>query len=213
MNNRIGLLLKVKDVTASKFAEMIGVQPSNISHILSGRNKPSLDFITKVCDTFPDISIDWLMFGRGSMFLQQSEQIIPQQKDVEKEIVSDHQQIQHSSSFPDLFSQDYPSENVTNPTQNTSDDEYEKFDDLTEEEEKDLPAEEEIEHKNSVHDNANENFKTENFHKEIVEATPAEPKDNIVSEDKQRKEVIKPVKIVLIYPDDTFEIIESRERR
>ncbi len=67
MNNRIAKLLDVKDVTASKFAEMIGVQPSNISHIISGRNKPSLDFILKVIETFPDISLDWLITGKGNM--------------------------------------------------------------------------------------------------------------------------------------------------
>lgn len=51
--------------SASSFAEKIGVQRSSISHILSGRNKPSLDFILKVLHTFPDVDLYWLFNGKG----------------------------------------------------------------------------------------------------------------------------------------------------
>ena len=51
--------------TASSFAEKIGVQRSSISHILSGRNKPSLDFILKVLATFPEVELYWLLNGKG----------------------------------------------------------------------------------------------------------------------------------------------------
>ena len=60
MNNRIQLILKTKDISASKFADEIGVQRSSISHILSGRNNPSLDFIQKILKRFPDINSDWI---------------------------------------------------------------------------------------------------------------------------------------------------------
>lgn len=52
--------------SASSFAEKIGVQRSSISHILSGRNKPSLDFILKILHTFPEVDLYWLFNGRGS---------------------------------------------------------------------------------------------------------------------------------------------------
>ncbi|SFD07300.1 helix-turn-helix domain-containing protein [Algibacter pectinivorans] len=52
--------------SASSFAEKIGVQRSSISHILSGRNKPSLDFILKVLSAFPEVDLYWLFNGKGA---------------------------------------------------------------------------------------------------------------------------------------------------
>jgi len=68
MVNRINLLLKAKNITARQFAEEIGIQPSGMSHILSGRNNPSLDFVMKVIRRYPEIDINWLMFGKGEMY-------------------------------------------------------------------------------------------------------------------------------------------------
>lgn len=69
MIDRINLLLKAKNITARQFAEEIGIQPSGISHILSGRNNPSLDFVLKVMKRWPEINISWLMFGKGEMYV------------------------------------------------------------------------------------------------------------------------------------------------
>lgn len=66
MTDRIKQILEHKKLTASQFSNMIGVQPSSLSHILSGRNKPSLDFIQKILKTFPEIDADWLLFGEKS---------------------------------------------------------------------------------------------------------------------------------------------------
>lgn len=68
MVERIDLILKAKNITARQFAEEIGIQPSNMSHIMSGRNNPSLDFVMKVMRRWPEININWLMFGKGEMF-------------------------------------------------------------------------------------------------------------------------------------------------
>ncbi|MGD0711853.1 MAG: helix-turn-helix transcriptional regulator [Bacteroidales bacterium] len=70
MNSRIQLILKTKNISASKFADEIGVQRSSISHILSGRNNPSLDFIQKILKRFPDINSDWILTGKGSMYIE-----------------------------------------------------------------------------------------------------------------------------------------------
>lgn len=51
--------------SGSSFAEKIGVQRSTISHILSGRNKPSLEFVLKVLSSFPEVELYWLMNGKG----------------------------------------------------------------------------------------------------------------------------------------------------
>ncbi|WP_458626691.1 helix-turn-helix domain-containing protein [Winogradskyella sp. PC D3.3] len=64
-----GRLQKVIDYyseSASSFAEKIGVQRSSISHILSGRNKPSLDFVMKVLHTYPEVELHWLIDGKGN---------------------------------------------------------------------------------------------------------------------------------------------------
>ncbi|MFI3261861.1 MAG: helix-turn-helix transcriptional regulator [Rikenellaceae bacterium] len=68
MKERLSILLSVKGLTALKFAEIMNVQPSSISHLLSGRNNPNYDFILKLIERFPDISPDWLLLGQGDMF-------------------------------------------------------------------------------------------------------------------------------------------------
>jgi len=67
MNNRIALVLKAKNISPSTLADELGVQRSGISHILNGRNKPSLEFIQKLIKLYPDISIQWILFGEGQM--------------------------------------------------------------------------------------------------------------------------------------------------
>ena len=67
MIERIQLILKTKNLSPSQFADEIQVQRSSISHILSGRNKPSLDFVTKILSTYPEINSEWLMFGKDKM--------------------------------------------------------------------------------------------------------------------------------------------------
>ncbi len=68
MIDRILLILKTQNLSSSQFADEIGVQRSSISHILSGRNNPSLEFVTKILKRFPDINSDWIIFGKGSMY-------------------------------------------------------------------------------------------------------------------------------------------------
>ena len=62
---RLQKVIDFYDETASSFAEKIGVQRSSISHILSGRNKPSLDFVMKVLHSYPDVELYWLLNGKG----------------------------------------------------------------------------------------------------------------------------------------------------
>ncbi|MDX1362904.1 MAG: helix-turn-helix transcriptional regulator [Arenibacter latericius] len=63
---RIDRILKFYDLSASIFADKIGVQRSSISHLLSGRNKPSLDFVMRIAKTFPEVDLYWLLYGKGS---------------------------------------------------------------------------------------------------------------------------------------------------
>ena len=68
MKERILEFLKAENKSSAQLAEEIGVQPSGISHILSGRNNPSLDFILRMLEKYHYISTDWLLFGKGSMY-------------------------------------------------------------------------------------------------------------------------------------------------
>lgn len=63
---RLEGLLHYYALSASAFADKINVQRSSISHLLSGRNKPSLDFVMKVVRTFPEVNLYWLLNGKGS---------------------------------------------------------------------------------------------------------------------------------------------------
>lgn len=64
IKERLAHILRAKNLTATQFAEMMHIQPSNVSHLLSGRNKPSLDFLVKLKDIFPEYSFDWIILGK-----------------------------------------------------------------------------------------------------------------------------------------------------
>lgn len=68
MQERLNQIIEQKGLTATKFATLIGVNASTISHILAGRNKPGFDIINNIAKTFPDISLSWLITGNGSMY-------------------------------------------------------------------------------------------------------------------------------------------------
>ena len=70
---RLGLILSHYELSAAAFADAIGVQRSSISHVLSGRNKPSLDFILKVVQRYPEVNLYWLLNGKGSFPERKSE--------------------------------------------------------------------------------------------------------------------------------------------
>ena len=63
---RLRRILSHYGLSAAAFADRIEVQRSSISHLLSGRNKPSLDFVLKVVQTFPEVNLYWLLNGQGS---------------------------------------------------------------------------------------------------------------------------------------------------
>lgn len=64
--SRIRKLISHYGHTISTFADRVGVQRSSISHVLSGRNKPSLDFVLKVIEAYPEVDLYWLLHGKGN---------------------------------------------------------------------------------------------------------------------------------------------------
>jgi len=67
MIGRIKKIIELKQINAAQFADEIGVQRSALSHVLSGRNNPSLDFMLKIKQQYPEINLDWLLIGSGNM--------------------------------------------------------------------------------------------------------------------------------------------------
>ncbi len=72
MKTRIQSIIDHYRLTPSRFADQIGVQRSAVSHILSGRNNPGLDFLAKILDNYAEISGDWLITGKGEMLKKKS---------------------------------------------------------------------------------------------------------------------------------------------
>lgn len=86
---RLETIFEYYGLSASGFADKIGVQRSSLSHLLSGRNKPSLDFIMKIAEVFPEVDLYWILNGKGNF---------PKSDSIEKEILI-------SESTPSLFSE------------------------------------------------------------------------------------------------------------
>ncbi len=95
LNDRISKIIEYSQLSASEFADEIDVQRSNISHITSGRNKPSLDFLIKIKNRFPELQWNWLIEGNGEMLISNEVQSSP--FEISKEIKT-------TTSIPDLFS-------------------------------------------------------------------------------------------------------------
>ncbi|MDY0779593.1 helix-turn-helix transcriptional regulator [Tenacibaculum sp. IB213877] len=117
--NSEGIIFRLKEVlehyslTSSTFADTIDVQRSSISHLLSGRNKPSLDFVMKVVNKFPDVDLYWLLYGDGSF---------PKKKEEKKKIIetiSEEIQKEDKIETPTLFSENMINEPEVEKVSNT----------------------------------------------------------------------------------------------
>ena len=116
MKNRIAEIIKKEELTSLKFANLIGIQPSAVSHILSGRNNPSMDVIQKILNTFRTINSDWLILGVGAMYRETGE--TSKRQSVEVKITPNKPQM--PSLFADEPENDteYHKENASTATQN-----------------------------------------------------------------------------------------------
>jgi transcriptional regulator with XRE-family HTH domain len=97
MKDRLLKLIESEGLTPSKLADELGVQRSNISHILSDRNKPSYDFIVKILNRFTGINADWLITGKGSMI--KGENIVTQ-KIVQPDLFTNYPEVSYNNINP-----------------------------------------------------------------------------------------------------------------
>lgn len=123
MKDRLQKFLNYEGLSRSNFAQIMGVQQSSITHILSGRNKPSFDFIEKMLQRFPKIAPDWLIMGKGSMYRTNESSSNPQSK---QEILI------HQPTIPQLenLNQDtsnIPQQTIPNSSANTTETLFNSF--------------------------------------------------------------------------------------
>lgn len=98
--DRFRYVMKVYNETPSSFADKIGVQRSSISHILSERNKPSLDFIQKILEHYPKVDAQWLINGKQSSQTQLSPEVEINQ--VNKEVKKPVEKTEESDAIEKL---------------------------------------------------------------------------------------------------------------
>lgn len=105
MNQRIANFLQSENKSAIQFAKEIGIQSSSVSHIISERNKPSLDLVLKMIKRYPYLSKDWLLFGEGDMYLDDSSDNFPSLKEKhieEKKQTSEEENVFQSAADSNL---------------------------------------------------------------------------------------------------------------
>ena len=115
MINRIEQLIDALGITQKDFAQQIGTSAAALSHITSGRNRPSLELVLKILNKHPNVNSDWLLFGKGSMVKQHHKDI---QDSAVREVVRveykhDPKPIDHITVFSDdnTYCTFYPKQN------------------------------------------------------------------------------------------------------
>ena len=111
MKERIKKIMESENMTPARFADSLQIGRAVISHILNGRNNPSLDVITRILTQMPDIDSEWLLTGLGSMY--------------KSEMNTQSTEIKNQSNLPDLFSQ--LSQDNENSVYSTKDSESPKY--------------------------------------------------------------------------------------
>lgn len=107
---RIEEIRNLHQLSAAAFAAQIGVQRSAMSHILSGRNKPSLEFLIKIYEAFDDIALDWLILGTPSTLPTQTKT-----KPLDQDIFDESKNIPQKTK-DELPETDHPTTNQSIPS-------------------------------------------------------------------------------------------------
>ena len=118
IKDRLNHILRAKNLTAKQFAELMEIQPSNVSHLLNGRNKPSLDFLIKLKETFPEYSFDWIIMGRKPITINEPNPVSSNSHEMRFEEDEDSRVIEFDDIDEKIQEQEH--EIVLNNTENTT---------------------------------------------------------------------------------------------
>ncbi len=127
IRERIAKIISSEGLTASAFADMIGIQRSNVSHILNGRNGPSLELLQKILGTFPHYNTDWLLLGKGDVYKKPVQtsifDVIGESAPEINSEVTEEQVVQEKAILPDYKPVDDGGhkENLVQPPQSVAD--------------------------------------------------------------------------------------------
>ncbi|MCW0482132.1 helix-turn-helix domain-containing protein [Gaoshiqia sediminis] len=97
MNSRIKRFMEYKGLTSSELADSIGVQRSNVTHVLHGRNNPSFPFISKLLEAYPEIDAKWLIMGEGEMLVtgtKQAATLFPREEEKTKTVAAEPERLE-----------------------------------------------------------------------------------------------------------------------
>ncbi|GAB6011166.1 helix-turn-helix domain-containing protein [Viscerimonas tarda] len=123
MKERIRAIMEAENMTSARFADKLKIGPAVISHILKGRNNPSLDVITQILTEMPYINSDWLITGNGNMYKSGMDKIAPPPTSFNEK---------QATSSPDLFRQDlFHTQNPVNTQPQPIENEYRKENELS----------------------------------------------------------------------------------
>ena len=89
IKDRLAHILRAKNLTASQFADLMEIQPSNVSHLLNGRNKPSIDFLIKLKETFPEYSFDWIIMGKKPITINEPNPVNADNQEIKSNKIED----------------------------------------------------------------------------------------------------------------------------
>ena len=106
---KLELILSYYQLTASSFADKIGVQRSSISHLLSGRNKPGLEFVIKIVEYFPEVDLYWFLMNVGAF---------PKSEATQKKEINKSEEVQLPKSTPFIPEPNEPTINIEQTSSN-----------------------------------------------------------------------------------------------
>ena len=112
MNTRLKQFMAAENITQAQLADNLKVVRASVSHILSGRNNPSYEFIKALMSSYPRLNMEWLMFGKGKMYKEIQSQPVPQPYERPDSLFIDSNQEQTRDSVEYLQLEDVPQANT-----------------------------------------------------------------------------------------------------
>ena len=117
---RIEKIMLKEEMNSAVFASEIGIQGSTLSHILNGRNNPSLDVLKKILNRFRTVSSDWLILGIGSMYRTEKQSQTPTLFDSIDENISKSNTLDSNTDKKSIPASVFIQQKMEPPTQTTS---------------------------------------------------------------------------------------------
>ena len=114
MQTRILQFLSAENLTQAEFAKKIGVSGPNVTHIISGRNKPSYDFILSMANHYPALNLEWLLTGKGKMYKEKAPVSLPEEEENGLFTVPEDDEAQNIAATDEINTLDNAEQSPTN---------------------------------------------------------------------------------------------------